>query len=96
MLRSRILLCGSALALAAVMALPVQAASKRRDSAQQAQASQAEDATTARLNEESLQRARQGMDAPSPGPDTTSNLNRASEQDARRGRSMHQAPMPFR
>lgn len=50
-----------------------------------------------RLNQMSLQRAQQGQDAPTPGPDTTSNLNRMSEQDAARGRNMGgQAPMPFR
>lgn len=50
-----------------------------------------------RLNQMSLQRAQQNQDSPTPGPDTTSNLNRMSEQDAARGRNMGgQAPMPFR
>lgn len=50
-----------------------------------------------RLNEMSLQRAQQGQNAPTPGPDTTSNLNGISERNAARGRDMGgQAPMPFR
>ena len=94
MLRAGPGFCGAAMALAVLMALPAEAASRRRAAAQPAQAGEQE--ATARLNEESLQRARQGMDAPSPGPDTTSNLNRMGERDAGQGRSMNQAPMPFR
>lgn len=48
------------------------------------------------LNQQSLDRARQGLNSPTPGPDTTSNLNRMSEDAARSGRNMNQAPMPFR
>ena len=49
------------------------------------------------LNETSLQRARQGQNAPGAGPDTTSNLNSMSEQDAARGRNTGGRPMmPFR
>lgn len=49
------------------------------------------------LNQMSLQRAQQGQNAPTPGPDTTSNLNSMSERNAARGRDMGgQAPMPFR
>jgi hypothetical protein len=52
--------------------------------------------TADQLNAESLQRAQQGMNSPTPGPDTTSNLNRMSDQDAARGRAMPQPPMPYR
>ncbi len=55
-----------------------------------------ESAAIERLNEESLMRARQGQNSPTPGPDTTQNLNRMSEDAARRGQNMNQAPMPFR
>lgn len=50
-----------------------------------------------RLNQQSLQRAQQGQNSPTPGPDTTSNLNRMSEDAAARGQNMGgRAPMPFR
>ena len=78
----------SCAALAA--ALPA-AAQQRR-----APAPDREAAVVERLNEESLQRARQGQNSPTPGPDTTSNLNRLSEDAARQGRDMNRAPMPFR
>src|SRR3712207_4212104 len=52
-----------------------------------------ESAAIERLNEESLQRARAGQNSPTPGPDTTQNLNRMSEDAARQGRNMNQAPM---
>jgi hypothetical protein len=55
-----------------------------------------ESAAVERLNEESLARARQGQSSPTPGPDTTSNLNTMSGQDAARGQNMQQPPMPFR
>lgn len=49
------------------------------------------------LNQESLNRARAGQNAlQNQGPDTTQNLNRLSEDAARQGRNMNQAPMPFR
>ncbi len=48
------------------------------------------------LNQESLNRARQGLNSPTPGPDTTANLNAISEQAAQQGRNMNSAPMPFR
>jgi hypothetical protein len=49
------------------------------------------------LNQESLNRARAGQNAlQNQGPDTTQNLNRISEEAARQGRNMNQAPMPFR
>ena len=48
------------------------------------------------LNAESLQRAQQGMNSPTPGPDSTSNLNRMSDQDATRGQTMPRPPMPLR
>lgn len=55
------------------------------------------DAEVERLNQMSLQRAQQGQNSPTPGSDTTSNLNNMSEQNAARGRDMGgQAPMPFR
>ena len=50
-----------------------------------------------KLNDESLARARAGQNSPAPGPDTTQNLNRISEDAAMRGQNMgNQAPMPFR
>ena len=52
---------------------------------------------TARLNEESLRRAQQGQNALTNQPDTTSNLNRMSEQDAERGVNVGNQPLiPFR
>ncbi|MBV1799596.1 hypothetical protein [Siccirubricoccus sp. G192] len=94
MFRSSLMLCTSALALGLVTTLPADAASQRRGSAHQGQTAQSSE--TDRLNEMSLQRARQGTDAPTPGADTTSNLNRMSDQDARQGRAMPQPPMPYR
>lgn len=83
---------GLALSCAAlVAAFPAAAQQKRRGPGPDPQAS-----ATERLNEESLQRARQGQNSPTPGPDTTSNLNRTSEDSARQGRNMDRAPMPFR
>jgi hypothetical protein len=76
---------------ALVAALPAAAQQKRRGPAPDAQQAEIE-----RLNEESLQRARQGQNSPTPGPDTASNLNRMSEGAARQGRNMDRAPMPFR
>jgi hypothetical protein len=81
-----------ALAGAVALTLPAMAASKRRAASSQ----QNESSAVERLNDESLQRARQGQNSPTPGPDTTSNLNRMSDQDAQRGQNMNQAPMPFR
>jgi hypothetical protein len=94
MFRSSLMLCTAALALGLAATLPADAAEQRRSSATRGQAAQSSE--TDRLNEMSLQRARQGTDAPTPGADTTSNLNRMSEQDARQGRTMPQPPMPFR
>ncbi|MFH5924173.1 hypothetical protein [Roseomonas xinghualingensis] len=52
---------------------------------------------TARLNEESLRRAQQGLNSPTNQPDTTSNLNRMSERDAERGVNVGSQPLiPFR
>ena len=52
---------------------------------------------TARLNAESLRRAQMGQNALTNQPDTTSNLNRMSEQDAERGVSVGNQPLiPFR
>ena len=48
------------------------------------------------LNAEGLQRARQGLESSTPGPGTTPNLNRMSEQHARRGQALPQPAMPFR
>lgn len=83
---SLVLFCG-----ALVAALPSSAAQQRRSSAPDRQSAEVE-----RLNEESLQRARQGLNSPTPGPDTTSNLNRMSDEAARQGRDQRGAPMPFR
>ncbi|WP_165943417.1 hypothetical protein [Roseicella aquatilis] len=49
-----------------------------------------------KLNNESLQRARAGIGAPGPGPDTTQNLNAISGKAAASGKNMGKAPMPFR
>lgn len=49
-----------------------------------------------RLNAESLARAQANQPALTPGPDTTSNLNRMSGQDAARGVNPPQPMMPFR
>ena len=52
---------------------------------------------TARLNAESLRRAQMGENALTNQPDTTSNLNRMSEQDAERGVNVGNQPLiPFR
>ena len=51
---------------------------------------------TDQLNQLSLDRARSGQNSPTPGPDTTANLNRMSDQAAQRGQNMNSAPMPFR
>ncbi|WP_147426241.1 hypothetical protein [Teichococcus wenyumeiae] len=52
---------------------------------------------TARLNAESLRRAQMGENSPTNQPDTTSNLNRMSEQDAERGVNVGNQPLlPFR
>ncbi len=56
----------------------------------------AQDAMVEQLNAESLARARAGQNSPTPGPDTTQNLNRISEDAAKAGRNMNSAPMPFR
>lgn len=54
-------------------------------------------AQTEQLNQQSLQRAQQGQNSPTPGPDTTSNLNRMSEDRAGRGQDTGARPMmPFR
>lgn len=96
MLRLRIPFVMAALALAMAAALPAQAASQRRSHhATQAQTDQG-NAAVERLNEESLQRARQGENTPTTGADTTSNLNRMSDRAAQQGRNMNQAPMPMR
>lgn len=51
---------------------------------------------TDKLNQLSLERARAGQNTPTPGADTTANLNRMSDQAAQRGQNMNSAPMPFR
>ena len=69
---------------------------RRSSQQQQQQRTDPQSSMVDQLNQQSLDRARQGMNSPTPGPDTTSNLNRMSEDAARQGRSMNQAPMPFR
>jgi hypothetical protein len=81
-----------ACAVLAAAALPASAQQQQR----RATRADPEAAMVERLNEESLMRARQGQNSPTPGPDTTQNLNRMSEDAARQGRNMNQAPMPFR
>ena len=48
------------------------------------------------LNAQSLSRAQAGTDSPMPAVDSTGNLNRMSQGDAAKGKSMSQPPMPFR
>ena len=48
------------------------------------------------LKAEGLQRARQGLESSTPGPVTTPNLNRMSEQHARRGQALPQSAIAFR
>ena len=55
------------------------------------------DAQVEQLNQMSLQRAQQGQNSPGTTPDTTSNLNTMSGQDAARGQNTGSKPlMPFR
>ncbi len=55
------------------------------------------DSQTDQLNQMSLQRAQQGQNSPSAGPDTTSNLNQMSQDRAAGGRNTGARPMmPFR
>jgi hypothetical protein len=74
----------------ALAALPATAQQRR------APAADSQNSMVEQLNQESLNRARAGLNSPTPGPDTTQNLNRMSEDAARSGRNMNQAPMPFR
>jgi hypothetical protein len=69
-------------------------ARSRRGGADRGSASQ--DNMADQLNAQSLQRAQAGQSLPTPGPDSTSNLNRMSDQDAHSGRTMPQPAMPFR
>ncbi|MEN0076690.1 MAG: hypothetical protein AAGC69_20065 [Paracraurococcus sp.] len=55
-----------------------------------------EDNMADQLNAQSLARAQAGTNSPGMGADTTSNLNRMSDQDATKGKAMPQPPMPFR
>ncbi len=84
----------------ALLALPLAALAfaSTADAAQKRSRQQAYtgDAATAKLNEESLARAKAGQNVLTGGPDTTSNLNAISERAASQGRNMNQAPMPFR
>jgi hypothetical protein len=64
--------------------------------AQQRQPAQRPLSPTEQLNQLSLERARAGQNSPTPGPDTTANLNAISERAAASGQNMNQAPMPFR
>jgi hypothetical protein len=86
--------------IAVVVAIALTLAASAADAAgkRQGRASAApqQDNTADQLNAESLQRARQGMNSPTPGPDDTSNLNRMSDQDAARGQAVPRPPMPFR
>jgi hypothetical protein len=69
---------------------------RRRHSATMHGGRTSQDNMADQLNAQSLQRAQSGQNLPTPGPDSTSNLNRMSDQDARSGRAMPQQPMPFR
>lgn len=51
---------------------------------------------TEKLNQLSLDRAKQGVNTPTPGADTTQNLNAISERAASQGRNLNTAPLPFR
>jgi len=86
---------GIALALGAALTLTAATAdaASRRSKAGPATS---QDNMADQLNAQSLQRAQAGQSSPTPGPDTTSNLNRMSEGDAAKGRNMSTAPMPFR
>ncbi|MDO9711388.1 hypothetical protein [Paracraurococcus lichenis] len=91
---------GIALAFGAALAVTAgaaEAAGKRSGKAAAAstQAS-TQDNMADQLNAQSLQRAQAGQNSPTPGPDSTTNLNRMSEKDAATGRAMNSAPMPFR
>jgi hypothetical protein len=55
-----------------------------------------QDSMADQLNAQSLSRAQAGTDSPTQGVDSTSNLNRMSQGDAAKGKSMQQPPMPFR
>jgi len=86
---------GIALALGVALTLTAgaaDAASKRSKASPAA----SQDSMADQLNAQSLQRAQTGQNSPTPGPDTTGNLNRMSDTDAMKGRNMSTAPMPFR
>jgi hypothetical protein len=91
-------LSGTALVAAtlafALAAGTADAAGKRQS--RSGSAASPQDSMADQLNAQSLQSARSGRDAPTPGPDSTSNLNRMSEQDAAKGQTMPRPPMPFR
>jgi hypothetical protein len=89
MRHSRIALAAAALAFTLTAGL-AEAAQKSRRSANP------QDNMADQLNAQSLSRAQAGTDSPSPGVDSTSNLNRMSQGDAAKGKSMQQPPMPFR
>ncbi|MCR0981556.1 hypothetical protein NRP21_05795 [Roseomonas pecuniae] len=94
MLHATGLVIAGALLLPAMAAEPHSRSRSARSGASSGASSQ--DMMADQLNAQSLQRAQSGQGAPGPGPDTTGNLNRMSEQDAARGRAMQQPPMPFR
>ncbi len=74
------------------------AASGPRAAQHRAPAAQSSDnGTTDQLNAQSLARAQANQNSPTPGPDTTSNLNRMSDRRAQDGQNTGAAPMmPFR
>jgi hypothetical protein len=78
------------------MAMPAEAAKKKKNSGLLSQSVASQDAATEKLNQQSLNMARGGQNVPTGGADTTGNLNAMSGAAAAAGRSMNAAPMPFR
>jgi hypothetical protein len=86
----------AALAAALAFTLAAGAADAAQTKRQRSASAPNQNSMTEQLNAESLQRAQAGQNAPTGGSDTTSNLNRMSQQDATKGKNMNTAPMPFR
>jgi len=85
--------------VAVAVAMPAEAAKKKakKNSGLMTQSVASQDAATEQLNQQSLNMARSGQNALTPGQrDTTQNLNAMSERAASQGRNMNSAPMPFR
>lgn len=73
------------------------AASGPRTTQRAPMAQSSDNSVTDQLNAQSLARAQAGENSPTPGPDTTSNLNSMSDRRAMEGRNTGSRPMmPFR